>query len=76
MEGSLISSQVLLEVRASDINVHMRPFDFACANLVLLLPVKSEMVSISVNQSSNCEESFPFSTVISCNNELSGDVFF
>ena len=43
---SLISSQVLFEVNASDVNVLMRPFDFACANLVLLLPVKSEAVSI------------------------------
>ena len=72
----MISSQVLFEVRASDINVHMSSFDFACANLVLLLPVKSEVFSISVNQSSNWEESFPFNTVISCNNELLRDIFF
>ena len=72
----MIASQALFEVRASDINVHMSPFDFACANLVLLLPVKSEAVSISVNQSSNCEESLPSSTVISHSNELSRDVFF
>ena len=73
---SLISSQVLSEVKASDINVLIGPFDFACANLVLLLPVKSEVVLISVNQSSNCEEAFPSSTVISHSNELSRDVFF
>ena len=53
---SLISSQVLFELSASDISVHISPFDFACANIVLLLPVKSEVVSISMNQSSNCEE--------------------
>ena len=47
--------QVLFEVKASDINVLMSPLDFASSNLVLLLPVKSEVVSISVNQSSNCE---------------------
>ena len=46
---SLISSQFLFEVNASDTNVLMNPFDFACAYLVLLLPVKSEVVSISVN---------------------------
>ena len=73
---SLISSQVLFEVKASDINVLMSPFDFASANLVLLLPVKCEAVSISINQSSNCEESFPFSIVISYSNELSRDIFF
>ena len=67
---SLISSQVLFEVNASDINVLMNPFDFACANLVLLLPIRSEMVSISINQSPNCEESFPFSIVISCSKEF------
>ena len=72
----MISSQVLFEVQASDINALMRPFDFASANLVLLLPVKSKVVSISVNQSSNCEESLPFSIVISCSNELSSDIFF
>ena len=33
---SLISSQVLFEHSASDISVHFSPFDFACANLVLL----------------------------------------
>ena len=63
---SLISSQVLFEINASDINVLMSPFDFACANLVLLSPVKSEAVSISAYQSSNCEELFLFRIVISC----------
>ena len=52
------------------------PFDFACANLVLLSPINSEAVSMSVNQSSNCEESFPFNMGISCNNEFLRDVFF
>ena len=56
---SLISSQVLFELSASDISVHISPFDFACANLVLLLPVRSEAFSISMNQSSNCEELLP-----------------
>ena len=72
----MISSQVLFEVNASDINVLMSPFGFACANLVLLLPVKSEVVLISLNQSSNCEESLPSSAVISHSNELSRDIFF
>ena len=73
---SLISSQVLFKVKASDINIHASPFDFACAKLVLLTPVNSEVVSMSVSQSSNCEESFPFNMGISCNSELSRDVFF
>ena len=73
---SLISSQVFCEVKASDINVLTNPLDFACANLVLLSPVNSEAVSISVSQSSNCEESCPFNVGISCNKELSKDVFF
>ena len=73
---SLISSQVLFEVNASDINVLMSPFDFNCANLVLLSPVKSEAVLISVNQSSNCEESFPARIVISCSKEFTKDIFF
>ena len=73
---SLMSSQVLFKVKASDINVVTSPLDFACANLVLLSPVNSEAVSMSVSQSSNCEESFPFNMGMSCNNELSRDVFF
>ena len=73
---SLISSQVFCEVKASDINVLTSPLDFACANLVLLSPVNSEAVSISVSQSSNCEQSCPFNVGISCNKELSKDVFF
>ena len=72
---SLISSQFLFEVNASDTNVPMSPFYFACANLVLLLPVKSETVSISVDQSSNGEESFPFRIVISCSKEFTKDSF-
>ena len=48
-----MSSQVLFKVKASDINVLTSPLDFACANLVLLSPVHSEAVSMSVSQSSN-----------------------
>ena len=73
---SLMSSEVLFKVKASDINVLTSPFDFACADLVLLLSVNSEAVSMSVNQSSNCEESFPLNMGISCNNELYRDIFF
>ena len=73
---SLIYSQAFCEVKASDINVLTNPFDFACANLILLSPVSSEAVSISVSQSSNCEESCPFNVGISCKKELSKDVFF
>ena len=72
----MISSQFLFEVKASDINVLMSPFDFACDNFVLFSPVNSEVVSMSVNLSSKCEESFPSNTVISHSNELSRDVFF
>ena len=71
----MISSQVLFEVNAFDINVLMSPFDFACANLVLLSPVRSEVVLISVNQSSNCEELFLFRIVISFSKEFTKDVF-
>ena len=73
---SLISSQFFCAVKASAIKVLTSPFDFACAILVLLSPVNSEAVSISVNQSSSCEESCPFNVGISCNKELSKDVFF
>ena len=73
---SLISFQVFCEVKASDINVLTSPLDFACANLVLLSPVNSEAVSISVSQSSNCEEPCPFNVRISYNKELSKDVYF
>ena len=73
---SLISSQFFCAVKASDIKVLTSPFDFACASLVLLSPVNSEAVSMSVSQSSSCEESCPFNVGISCNKELSKDVFF
>ena len=59
-----------------EIKVLINPLDFTCANLVLLLPVNSEAVSISINQSSSCGESCPFNMSISCNKELSRDVFF
>ena len=76
LRESLISSLVLFEVSASEISVHISPFNFACANLVLLLPVNSEAVSISLNQSSNCEESLPLKIVISCSRVFTKDVFF
>ena len=44
-----MSSQVLFKVKASDITVMTSPLDFACANLVLLVPVNSEVVSMPVN---------------------------
>ena len=69
-------SLIFSQVKASNINVLTSPLDFACANLVLLSPINSEAVSISVSQCSNCEESFPFNVGISCNKELSKDVFF
>ena len=71
-----MSSQVLFKVKASDINVLTSPLDLACANLVLLSPVNSEAVSMSVSQSSNCEESLSFNMGISYNNEFSKNVFF
>ena len=73
---SLISSQVFCAVKASDIKVLTNPFDFACTILVLLSPVNSEAALMSVSQSSSCEESCPFKVGISCNKELSRDVFF
>ena len=76
LRESLISSQVFCKVKASNINVLTSPLDFACASLVLLSPINSEAVSISVSQSSNCEESFPFNVGISHNKELSKDIFF
>ena len=72
----LISSQFFCAIKASEIKVLTSPFDFACANLVLLSPVNSDAVSMSVSQSSSCEESCPFNVGISCNKELSKDVFF
>ena len=47
---SLISSQLLSELSASDISVWIKPLDLACANLDLLLLVKSAAVLISINQ--------------------------
>ena len=73
---SLISSQLFCAIIALVIKVLTNPLDFASANLVLLSLVNSEAVSISVNQSSSCEESCPFNMGISCNKELSKDVFF
>ena len=73
---SLISFQFFCAVKASDIKVLTSPFHFSCAILVLLSPVNSEAVSLSVSQSSSCEESWPFNVRISCNKELSKDVFF
>ena len=73
---SLVSSQVFCKVKASDMNILTSPLDIACANLVLLSLVNSEAVSISVSQSSNYEGSCPFNVGISCNKELSKDVFF
>ena len=64
------------EVKASDINVLTNPLDFACVNLVLLSPVNSKAILISMSQSSSCEESCPFNVRISCNKEFSKDVFF
>ena len=72
---SLISYQVFCAVIASDIKVLTSSFDFACAILVLLSPVNSEAISVSVSQSSSCKESCPFKVGISCNKELSKDVF-
>ena len=56
---SLISSQHLPEVRLSVIKVQVKPFDLAWASLVLLSSVRSAVVSISTNQSSNCVELLP-----------------
>ena len=76
MRKSLISSKFLSELSASDISIHIKPFDFACANLVLLLLVKSEAVLISINQSYNCKVSLPLNIVISWSRVFTKDVFF
>ena len=76
MKGVFNFFLLFCAVNALEIKVLTNPLDFACANLVLLLPVNSEAVSISINQSSSCEESCPFNMGISCNKELSRDVFF
>ena len=73
---SLIFSQPFCAIITLVIRVLTNPLDFACANLVLLLPVSSQAVSIFVSQSSSCEESCPFNMGISCNKELSREVFF
>ena len=73
---SLISSQFLSELGASDISDCIKPFDFAYASLVLLSLGKSEAVLISINQSSNCEESLPWNIGISWNRVFTKDVFF
>ena len=62
---SLFPSQLLSQLSASDISVHIKPLDLACANLVLLLLVKSAVVLVSFNQFSNCEESLLLNIVIS-----------
>ena len=62
---SLISSQHLPEVRTSVTKLWVKPFHLACASLVLLSSVRSAVVSISTNQSSNCIESLPLEVVIS-----------
>ena len=62
---SLISSQVLFELSASDISVCISSFDFACAILSSTFAFKSEAVLISMNQSCNCEESLLLKIVIS-----------
>ena len=73
---SLLSSKLFCAINTSVIKVLTNPLDFAWANLVLLSFVNSDAVSISVSQSSSCEESCPFNMGISCNKELSKDVFF
>ena len=73
---SLISSQLFCAIITLVIKVLTNSLDFACANLVLFLPVSSEAVSISVSQSLSCEESCPFNMGISCNKEPSREVFF
>ena len=62
---SLIYSQHLPEIRASVIKVQIKPFDLACASLVLLSSVRSAAVSVSTNPSSNCVESLPLKVGIS-----------
>ena len=61
---SLISSQLLSKLRASDINVQVNPLDLACANLILLSLVKLAAVSTSINQSSKWDELLPLKIVI------------
>ena len=62
---SLISSQLLSKLSASNINVHVNPLYLSCASLVLLSLVKLVTVSMLSNQSSKCVESFLLKIVIS-----------
>ena len=64
---SLILSQLFCAINALVIKVLTNPLDFAWPNLVLLSFVNSDAVSISVSQSSSCEESCPFNMDIYCN---------
>ena len=73
---SLISSQLLSQLRASVINEWVKPLDLACASLVLLSLVKLAAVSTSINQSSNCDELLPLKIVISCSSVFAKVVFF
>ena len=75
LSKSLISSQLLSELSASDIKVQVKPLDFACASLVQFSCVRSAADSMSVNQSSNCEESMPVKIVISWSKLLVKVVF-
>ena len=73
---SLISSQHLSKLRASVINVQVKPLDLACASLVLLSLVKSAAVSTSTSQSSNYDELLPLKIVISCSSVFAKVVCF
>ena len=73
---SLISSKLLSKFSASDISMQLKPLDLACASLVQLSFVKLAAVSILINQSSNCVESFPLKIVISWNRVLAKLIFF
>ena len=67
---SLISFQDLPDVIASEIKLHVKPFDLACASFVLLSAVRSAAVSISTSQSSSLVASCPLKTNISCSKEF------
>ena len=73
---TLISSQLLSELRPSVINKQVKPLDLACASLVSLSLVKSAAISTSINQSSNCDELLPLKIIISCSSVFAKVVFF
>ena len=65
LSKSLLSSHVFSELIASVTNMHANPLDFALASLAQFSLVRSTVVLISVNHSSNFVELCLLKTVMS-----------